>query len=353
MSQAVSERIQPLALRAMSGDTAGHLDLVAARLGSGGFELGGGAWQFALEPAAASAPWPAQAFVVTLEWGGAPFRLVSSPALLALLYAHRFPETDLALLPEELALAGFELAWEEVAANLEQLSGRRVRLVSAGHAAEDAAHGEYAFRVMLASERAADGVSGLLLTDAPGLALLAILARRRPAAPAAEPDPQTPVRLRLELGETRLSVAQLRALALHDVIVLDTALDPADAALILRTDARHAVRARLRDHVLTLESALENIPMSAPASPPENATPDESPVSLDEVEIRLSFDLGDKTLTLGELAALQPGQTFTLDAPPARLVAIRANGRLVGRGELVRIDDAAGVRVLELAARDA
>ncbi len=73
-------------------------------------------------------------------------------------------------------------------------------------------------------------------------------------------------------------------------------------------------------------------------------------IPLDDMEIRLAFDLGHKTVTLGRLAALQPGQVIGLDVPDPRLVAIRANGYLVGRGELVRLDDRVGVRVVEMAA---
>ena len=82
------------------------------------------------------------------------------------------------------------------------------------------------------------------------------------------------------------------------------------------------------------------------------AQEEERAAPLDEIEIRLAFDLGEKTLRLRELSSLQPGQVIPLDAPPARLIAIRANGRLIGRGELVRVDARVAVRVIELASSE-
>ncbi len=63
--------------------------------------------------------------------------------------------------------------------------------------------------------------------------------------------------------------------------------------------------------------------------------------------VRLDFELGQVELSLGEIAALQPGYVFDL---PSQLeganVTIRANGRAVGRGEMVAVGDTLGVRLL-------
>lgn len=63
--------------------------------------------------------------------------------------------------------------------------------------------------------------------------------------------------------------------------------------------------------------------------------------------VQLDFEIGKLELSVGELAALQPGYVFAL---PANLeganVAVRANGRSVGRGELVAVGDTLGVRLL-------
>lgn len=73
--------------------------------------------------------------------------------------------------------------------------------------------------------------------------------------------------------------------------------------------------------------------------------------ALDQLPLRLAFDLGERTLSLAELKALQPGQTLELGRPLAGAVQLRVNGALVGTGELVEIDGRLGVTVTSLAAQ--
>lgn len=67
---------------------------------------------------------------------------------------------------------------------------------------------------------------------------------------------------------------------------------------------------------------------------------------LNEIELGLSFELGEQTLTLGELEAVGPGYIFRLAQPVADTeIGIRVNGRIVGSGQLVSLGDVLGVRV--------
>jgi flagellar motor switch/type III secretory pathway protein FliN len=70
--------------------------------------------------------------------------------------------------------------------------------------------------------------------------------------------------------------------------------------------------------------------------------------TLDDVTIRLTFDLGERVVSVGELRTLAPGFTFDLGRQLRRAVTIRANGMAVGEGELVEIDGRIGVSVLSL-----
>jgi type III secretion protein Q len=341
--------VRALELPFMDAAVADHLGLIATRLKRGRFDLGGGTWRFSLAPVSGQPVWPHDPFVVVMEWGGGRLHLVAGRATLALLYAHQFPQAPLDVLPEDLALAGFRLAWRDLMARLEQLGGRRVRLVHTGRAKIGTIDGApFRFALSLDSESAGDGVEGLIAADAPGLALLALLARRRPPEVGAI-DPDLPVTLRMELGDVTLPMAALRSLGRQDVLRPDNIIDPQTPTLWLRADSCHAARGRLQGQSLVIESILENNP---PMSKPKTSGPAEdlpALANLDELEVRVSFDLGEMTLRMGELAALQPGQVLTLDVSPPRLVSIRANGRLVGRGELVRVGEEVGVRVLEMA----
>ena len=70
--------------------------------------------------------------------------------------------------------------------------------------------------------------------------------------------------------------------------------------------------------------------------------------TIDGLTINVVFELGEKKLSLGELKAMQPGYTFDLEKDPEKPVAVRANGKIIGFGELVQVDDRVGVRLVEV-----
>jgi type III secretion protein Q len=71
---------------------------------------------------------------------------------------------------------------------------------------------------------------------------------------------------------------------------------------------------------------------------------------LDALEVSLRFEVGDLTLTLGELKAIRPGHVFDLGQPLNRsAVRILAHGNVLGKGHLVAVGDRLGVRVAEFA----
>jgi type III secretion protein Q len=69
--------------------------------------------------------------------------------------------------------------------------------------------------------------------------------------------------------------------------------------------------------------------------------------ALENLPVVLDFDVGTLRVPLAELALLKPGYVFQL---PGRLenaqVVIRANGKRIGRGELVAVGDMLGVQLL-------
>ncbi|MEN1928783.1 type III secretion system cytoplasmic ring protein SctQ [Luteimonas sp. MJ250] len=78
-----------------------------------------------------------------------------------------------------------------------------------------------------------------------------------------------------------------------------------------------------------------------PGTPPPAADPARS------LPVQVEFELGRTTMSVGELADLQPGYVFALGAVvEGNNVTIRANGREAGRGELVAVGDTLGVRLL-------
>ena len=66
-----------------------------------------------------------------------------------------------------------------------------------------------------------------------------------------------------------------------------------------------------------------------------------------DLELRLSFELDRRIITVGELSSIAPGFTFPLTGAADPLVTVRANGKAVARGRIVDMDGTPGVQVTE------
>jgi len=75
--------------------------------------------------------------------------------------------------------------------------------------------------------------------------------------------------------------------------------------------------------------------------------PDEAS-ALDELPVRLDFELGQLELPLSEVAVLGPGHVFELARDENQPVDILANGRLIGRGRIVTVAGTLAVQIVHL-----
>lgn len=71
-------------------------------------------------------------------------------------------------------------------------------------------------------------------------------------------------------------------------------------------------------------------------------------VRLEAIEAPVRFDLGETLATIRTLQSLQAGYVFELPRRVEDAVTISVNGAVVARGELVRIGERLGVRVVEV-----
>ena len=69
--------------------------------------------------------------------------------------------------------------------------------------------------------------------------------------------------------------------------------------------------------------------------------------SVDELEVPVRFELGATTATLGLLQSIQPGYVFELPSSDPAYVTIQVNGAPIGHGELVRVGDRLGIRLVK------
>lgn len=75
--------------------------------------------------------------------------------------------------------------------------------------------------------------------------------------------------------------------------------------------------------------------------------PQETPLSPENIQMTIIVEVGRLQMSMQKLLELQPGNLLDLDIHPENGVDLIVNGRCVGRGELLRIGDTLGVRILD------
>ncbi len=299
-------------------------------------------WHLGLTPGAPDALRAAASYRADLEWSGAALRLRLSPAALAAWADARLPELGAGDLPEVLRAAALEALLAEAVAALAPVS-------SSGpvHVLPEPRDMVLPHAWTLTARAAARGETALAVLEADdlGLMLLAgLLGRLSPAQSDALDETALPVRLRAQIGRATLPAAEFRSLGAGDVILLDEYLVGPQGEVWLVLAQGQGVRVRAEHSAYLVTKGWTSL-MTEPEPNTEDHVSEE-PLDLDAVPVRLSFDLGDRTVSLAELRCLQPGAVFDLQRPLSDgPVMIRANGALVGTGELVDLDGRIGVRV--------
>ena len=69
---------------------------------------------------------------------------------------------------------------------------------------------------------------------------------------------------------------------------------------------------------------------------------------LQDVDVKLTVEIGSTSLTLRELLALGEASVIELDREANELLDVFVNGTLIGRGEVVTVGEKFGVRMTEL-----
>jgi len=73
-----------------------------------------------------------------------------------------------------------------------------------------------------------------------------------------------------------------------------------------------------------------------------------APVSLHDLPLQIRIEMGRFKLPLNQVLELQEGNILKLDVDPRKGVDLVVEGKVIGRGELVKIGDLVGVRITDL-----
>jgi type III secretion protein Q len=140
-----------------------------------------------------------------------------------------------------------------------------------------------------------------------------------------------------EAGETVLTKEELSSLESGDIIMIESSSQYDEKHLIIRLPSGHKFLAK----------AIDSLSYSILDEIMEDDINDQN-ISLDEIPLAMTFDLGGRSISLDELNQLGVGYTLELKKNFTDLVTIRINNKKIGKGEIVDIGNRAGVRITHL-----
>ncbi|WP_167514788.1 type III secretion system cytoplasmic ring protein SctQ [Mesorhizobium intechi] len=228
---------------------------------------------------------------------------------------------------------------------IEDRLGERIAITSL--APGDAVPSETPFAFVLTSK--VETIGCVLTASDAGLParigrLLDELGKTRRPVPAEFPLPVC-----LRRGPLVITLGELQSLQADDVVLFDDTAEEGVAALIISEHlfapvALTAAGPQLLAAPTAISGSNWEWTMNQNTSPPD--TLEES--TLDELLVALAFEIGRTAMPLGEVRQLAPGAIVSLADAAEATVDILANGRRVGRGEIVRIGENLGVRIVRM-----
>lgn len=141
----------------------------------------------------------------------------------------------------------------------------------------------------------------------------------------------------VEAGKLSLTMQELSQLQPSDILLMEHAGEANSACLRLRSD--QFFYASINNNQLTIESGIQNM---------SDEINEEVINSIEEVPVRITFDLGDMVMPFKEIQSLNKGCVIDLNKPVSNAVTIRSLNKVIGTGELVDIDGHIGVRIINL-----
>lgn len=150
----------------------------------------------------------------------------------------------------------------------------------------------------------------------------------------------------MRLLTRRYPQSQLSALSTGDVLLVGPGLH-------LESTLRHGIGRFLRTlvHVDFDDRIVRALspPLMEDEHPQTLAEEHELSMSMETLQVPVSFEIDTARLALHELSAIAPGSIIQLDAPLAEArVNLLCHGQLIGTGQLVAVGDNLGVRIAKM-----
>ncbi|MHC5232475.1 type III secretion system cytoplasmic ring protein SctQ [Brucella sp. LJL56] len=161
-----------------------------------------------------------------------------------------------------------------------------------------------------------------------------------------------PVPLRILYGATTITLHEMKELEQDDVILpADSELHASRSCCLIGDQLAAPVSAvnggwHLNDRFLPLTGSEWDFDMATERT--TDNSDEDSVAGLADIPVTLVFEAGRVALPLAEVQRLDAGALITLDAPVDNGVSIFASGKRVGRGELVKLGEKLGIRVVNI-----
>ncbi len=166
------------------------------------------------------------------------------------------------------------------------------------------------------------------------------------AAPVAE---VTVVAL-ASVGYSLLTEPEVKSLQPGDVVLaVQSALSGDDGALVVAGNAL-ATKVGVTHANTTFEVVADlggEMMMEEDRAKPDEVTGR----MLQAVDLRADFVIGNVTMSVADLARMQPGRVFTVDRSVGEPVDVVVRDKVVAKGELVDVEGKVGVRIVSIAGR--
>ncbi len=161
----------------------------------------------------------------------------------------------------------------------------------------------------------------------------------------------------LEAGEAMMSREELKQMRTGDFLLLNScslAPNQDGGQVTLTTKGIPLFRGMLqRDKIKILDYPLfqKVEPIMDIDDDLDEATPTDPKTPIEKmanIPISLKIEVGQVRMTLAKLMELQAGSTLELNVDPDEGVDLVVNGKCIGKGELLRLGETLGVRIVEI-----
>lgn len=250
-----------------------------------------------------------------------------------------------ALLPSEIICALLESYLDSAVWEFEQVCGLMIRVSAITH--NPVAFPDRGYNLFFELRRGSDRwrTSGYLSLDLPGMNCLAGILKELDQPPSWDRIGHLHIPVGFIMGRARLHLSsEINDLEGDDIVMLNGAASQSSPELSVQVDlaGNPFWLARLVDNRLVVEARLEHAM--------ENRAKDEvqknaRATDLKDIELELVFEIGRMSMPLAEVRRIGQGYVFDLASGFPNPISIFISGRLIGSGELVRIDNRLGVRL--------